>query len=46
MGGSALLGSDMAWAYPTVPQPATSDRVHIINASKALDGSSLINFGG
>ena len=28
MGGSALLGADMAWAYPTVSQPATGDRVH------------------
>jgi len=46
MGGFALLGSDLDWTYPTAPQPATGDRVHIINSGKGLGGSSLINYGG
>ena len=46
MEGFALLGSDLDWTYPTTPQPATGDRVHVTNSGKDLDDSSLINFGG
>ena len=31
-GAFALIGSDVDWAYASVPQPNTGDRVHILHA--------------
>ena len=45
-GGFALVGSDLDWAYKTVPQVFTDNRIHTINAGKALGGGSVINFQG
>ena len=45
-GAFTLIGSDIDWAYPSVPQPNTSDRVHILHAGKALGDGSVINYGG
>lgn len=33
-----------AWAFPTVPQKHTNNRVHIWPRGKTLGGSSAINF--
>ncbi|KAI9662820.1 MAG: hypothetical protein M1821_007866 [Bathelium mastoideum] len=46
LGGFALLGSELDYAYKTVPQSTTSGRVHTLNAGKALGGGSTINYGG
>ncbi|KAL3475778.1 putative glucose dehydrogenase [Aspergillus californicus] len=46
LGGFSLLDSDLDWAYSTVPQPNTENRVHAVHAGKALGGGSVINFGG
>ena len=45
-GAFELIGSDLDWAYSSVPQPATGNRVHPINAGKTLGGGSTINYGG
>jgi choline dehydrogenase-like flavoprotein len=45
-GAFDLIGSDLDWAYNSVPQPNTGDRVHIRHAGKALGGGSVINYGG
>jgi choline dehydrogenase-like flavoprotein len=45
-GAFALVGSDMDWAYKSVPQPNTGDRVHVFHAGKTLGGGSVINYGG
>ncbi|KAK1138464.1 hypothetical protein N8T08_002479 [Aspergillus melleus] len=42
----SLLGSDLDWSYPTVPQTNTVGRSHEVHAGKALGGGSVINFGG
>lgn len=45
-GAFALIGSDLDWAYTTVPQPNTSGRVQTLHSGKALGGTSVINYGG
>lgn len=45
-GAFALIGSDVDWAYTSVPQPNTGDRVHTLHAGKALGGGSVINYCG
>ena len=45
-GAFELVGSDLDWSYSTVPQPATSNRIHTVNAGKTLGGGSTINFAG
>ena len=42
----SLLGSELDWSYPTLPQANTDDRPHAVHAGKALGGGSVINFGG
>jgi choline dehydrogenase-like flavoprotein len=44
-GAFALIGSDVDWAYTTVPQSNTNDRVHMLHAGKAPGSSSVINYG-
>lgn len=44
--GLTLLKTSADWAFPTTPQPNTADRVHTVDAGKALGGGSLINYGG
>ena len=46
MGGLALTGSELDWAYTSIPQTHTNDRIHTNNAGKALGGGSIINYGG
>lgn len=41
-----LLGSELDWAYISIPQSKTGDRVHTTNAGKALGGGTVIKFGG
>ncbi|GLA30286.1 hypothetical protein AnigIFM63326_008490 [Aspergillus niger] len=41
-----LLGSELDWAYETVPQKHLHDRVLSNHAGKALGGSTTINSGG
>jgi choline dehydrogenase-like flavoprotein len=43
-GAFALIGSDVDWAYASVPQPNTGDRVHTLHAGKAVGGGSVINY--
>ncbi|KAL2815099.1 hypothetical protein BJX63DRAFT_169417 [Aspergillus granulosus] len=42
----SLIGSDLDWAYQTVPQKNTGNRVHPVHAGKALGGGSVTNFQG
>ena len=46
LGGFALLGSELDWAYTTTPQKHTEDRVHTLHAGRTLGGGSTINYGG
>lgn len=46
MGGLALTGSELDWAYTSLPQSQTNNRVHTNNAGKVLGGGSVINYGG
>ena len=46
LGGFALLGSELDWAYTSTPQASTKNRVHSIHAGKTLGGGSTINYGG
>ncbi|TVY17138.1 L-sorbose 1-dehydrogenase [Lachnellula arida] len=46
LGSFALTGSDLDWAYPSLPDASTNNRVHINNAGKALGGGSTINYAG
>lgn len=43
LGSFALTGSDLDWAYPSLPDATTNNRVHINNAGKALGGGSTSN---
>ena len=42
----ALSGSELDWAYHTVPQPDTKGRTHYNAAGKVLGGGSTLNYGG
>ncbi|KAL9087039.1 MAG: hypothetical protein Q9165_006867 [Trypethelium subeluteriae] len=46
LGGYALLGSELDYAYQSVPQPNTAGRTLTVNAGKTLGGGSVTNFGG
>ena len=46
MGGFALAGSELDWAYQTVPQANTDYRKHTLVAGKTLGGGSILNYGG
>jgi choline dehydrogenase-like flavoprotein len=41
----SLLGSDLDWAYNTVPQRHVNDRVLLNHAGRALGGGSVTNAG-
>ncbi|CRG83771.1 putative GMC-type oxidoreductase Mb1310 [Talaromyces islandicus] len=41
----SLLGSDLDWAYNTVPQRHVNDRILLNHAGKALGGGSVTNAG-
>ncbi|KAJ8060589.1 hypothetical protein OCU04_010900 [Sclerotinia nivalis] len=43
--GPFLVGSELDWAYSTVPQRYLNNRVLPNNAGKALGGASAINAG-
>jgi len=45
-GGFELTGSELDWAYKTVPQKHTADRVHDEIAGKTVGGGSILNYGG
>jgi len=42
----ALSGSELDWAYKTLPQTNTKGRSHYNVAAKTLGGGSTINYGG
>jgi choline dehydrogenase-like flavoprotein len=46
MAGFGLQGSELDWAYPTVPVPALADRVLTLTSGKVLGGGSILNYGG
>ncbi|KAK7756424.1 hypothetical protein SLS62_001650 [Diatrype stigma] len=46
LSGLSLLGGELDWAYQSEPVKETADRVHTLNAGKALGGGSVLNFGG
>ncbi|KAH8586971.1 glucose-methanol-choline oxidoreductase-like protein [Bisporella sp. PMI_857] len=46
MGGFALQGSELDWAYSTAPIPNLSNRVITLTAGKTLGGGSVLNYGG
>jgi choline dehydrogenase-like flavoprotein len=43
LGGFALQGSELDWAYPTAPIPSTSNRVITLAAGKTLGGGSVLS---
>ncbi|KAI9690119.1 MAG: hypothetical protein M1822_009080 [Bathelium mastoideum] len=45
-GAFLLAGTNVDWAYKTVADPNTRDRVHTVPAGKALGGGSICNYGG
>lgn len=46
LSGLSLLGGELDYAYPSEPVSDTANRVHYLNAGKALGGGSVLNFGG
>ncbi|KAI0867568.1 choline dehydrogenase [Hypoxylon argillaceum] len=44
--GLGLLGGEFDYSYQSDPVATTANRVHSLNAGKALGGGSLLNFGG
>ncbi|QSZ32966.1 hypothetical protein DSL72_002549 [Monilinia vaccinii-corymbosi] len=46
MAGFALQGSELDWAYSTVPNPNTGNRIITLPADKTLGGGSVLNYGG
>ncbi|KAK0621564.1 hypothetical protein B0T17DRAFT_508902 [Bombardia bombarda] len=46
LSGLSLLGGEFDYLYQSEPDPNTVDRVHSLNAGKALGGGSVINYGG
>ncbi|KAI1375629.1 choline dehydrogenase [Hypoxylon crocopeplum] len=45
LSGLSLLGSELDYAYPSEPVSGTANRIHYLNAGKALGGGSILNFG-
>ncbi|KAH6647946.1 choline dehydrogenase [Truncatella angustata] len=45
LSGLSLLGGELDYAYPSEPVANTANRVHYLNAGKALGGGSILNFG-
>ncbi|KAI3335245.1 choline dehydrogenase [Ustulina deusta] len=46
LSGLSLLGGELDYAYTSEPVSDTANRVHHLNAGKALGGGSVLNFGG
>ncbi|KAI4862782.1 choline dehydrogenase [Hypoxylon rubiginosum] len=46
LSGLSLQGGEFDYAYQSEPVANTANRVHTLNAGKALGGGSVLNYGG